>query len=174
MSDAITGYAKALLSVAEADGNVDAVKSELGAVAQAVAGNDELRTSLSNNLLPAAVRGGIVDDLLANKGTDTTRALVGMIVSAGRGGELGEIVESFITQAASGAGRSVATVRSAVPLTDDQQSRLVAALKKSTGSDVELQVVLDPTVVGGAVTTIGDTVIDGSLRTRLNKMRDVL
>ena len=172
MSDAINGYAQAILAVAQADGNLDVVKSEMSAVAQAVAGNDELRTSLANKLLPAALRGQIVDDILANKGSDTTRALVGMIVSAGRGGEFAEITQSFIAQAASGAGRSVATVRTAVPLSDDQQSRLVAALKQSTGSDVELQVVLDPSVLGGAVTTFGDTVIDGSLRTRLNKMRD--
>lgn len=174
MSDATTGYARALLAVAQADGNLDVVKDELNTVSQAVAGNDELRTTLSNNLLPASVRGQVVDDLLANKSSNTTRALVGMIVSAGRGGQLSEIVASFSAQAAEGAGREVATVRSAVALTEDQKTRLAAALKKSTGTDVDLQVVVDPTVVGGAVTTIGDNVIDGSLRTRMNKMRDVL
>lgn len=174
MSDATTRYAHALLAVAQADGNLDVVKSELSTVAQAVADNDDLRSSLSNNLLPAATRGQIVDDLLANKATDTTRALVGMIVSAGRGGQLVEIIAEFVNAAAAGSGKVVATVRSAVALTDDQQTRLAAALHKSTGQEVELQLVIDPTVVGGAVTTIGDTVIDGSLRSRLNKMRDAL
>ncbi len=174
MSDAISGYAEALLAVANADGDPATVKSELVAVAGAVKDNDELRTAFGNNLLPAATRGQIVDDLLANKASNTARALVGMIVSAGRGGQLTEIVDAFVQQSASSSGKQVATVRTAVALSDDQQTRLAAALKQSTGSDVELQVVIDPAVVGGAVTTIGDTVIDGSLRSRLNKMRDAL
>ncbi|MGF1596451.1 MAG: ATP synthase F1 subunit delta [Acidimicrobiales bacterium] len=173
MSDRIDGYANALLAVARAEGSVDGTRAELIDVARAVAANDELRSSLSNNLLPAAVRGQIVDDILANKTSNTTRALVGMIVSAGRGGELGAIVESFANQSAQGGSRS-AVVRSAVPLTDDQRRRLTSALSARAGGPVELQTIIDPTVVGGAVTTMGDTVIDGSLRNRLNQMRDAV
>ncbi len=159
------------MAVVQADGNIEVVKSELAEFARAVAGNDDLHDSLSNRLLPAATRGQIVDDLLGGRSSDTTRALVGMIVTSGRGGQLSEIVDQFIIKAAADSGRCVATVRTAVPLTADQQTRLAAALKTQTGNDVELQVVVDATVVGGAVTTIGDAVIDGSLRTRLNKMR---
>ncbi len=174
MSDATNGYARALLEVAKADGNLDVVKSELTAVAQAVDANEALRASLADRLLPAAVRGQIVDDVLANKVSDTTRGLVSLIATTGRGGQLAEIVNEFVAAAAAGSGKAVATVRSAVPLSEDQQQRLAAALAQSTGSAVDLQVVVDPSVVGGAVTTIGDTVIDGSLRTRMNKMREAL
>ena len=174
MSEHIEGYAQALLAVARADGSLEKTKEQLSDVARTVESNDDLRSTLSDNLLPAAVRGQIVDDILANKTSDTTRALVGMIVSAGKGADLSAIVSSFVAQAAGGDGRRVATVRSAVALTDDQKQRLAAALSKREGVDVELVTVLDPTVVGGAVTTMGDTVIDGSLRTRLDKMRDAL
>lgn len=174
MSDQITGYADALLAVARADGNLDSVKSELVTVAGTIDGNEELRKSMSNNLLPAGTRNQILDDILANKVSDTTRALAGLIVSSGKGSSFSEIVNAFVAKSASAGGSKVATVRSAVALTEDQKTRLAQALKTSTGSDVELQVVVDPTVVGGAVTTIGDTVIDGSLRTRLNQMRDAL
>jgi len=172
--DALAGYAEGLLAIARAEGDVDTTKSQLADVARAISGNEELRSTLSNNLVPAAVRGQIVDDLLAGKSSDVVRALVGMIVGAGRGGQLDDIVQSFIGLAASASGREVATVRSAVALTDAQQVQLAAALKQKTGADVELQVVVDPSVVGGAVTTIGDTVIDGSLRTRLAQMREAL
>lgn len=174
MSDQITGYAEALLAVARADGNTDTVKGELVAVANAVDSNEELRSSLANNLLPSATRNQILDDVLGGKVSDTARGLAAMIVGAGKGAQFGEIVQAFVAASASSAGKSVATVRSAVALSDDQQSRLAAALKQKMGNDVEVQVVVDPTVVGGAVTTIGDTVIDGSLRTRLNKMRSTL
>lgn len=172
--DAHSGYAAGLLAIASAEGDVETTKAQLADVARAVAGNEELRSTLSNNLLPAATRNQVVDDLLAGKTTDVVRALVGLIVGAGRGGQLTEIVDSFISLAASSSGRSVATVRSAVALSADQQQKLAAALKQKTGTDVELQLVIDPSVVGGAVTTIGDTVIDGSIRTRLTQMREAL
>lgn len=172
--DAHSGYAAGLLAIATAEGDVETTKAQLADVARAVAGNEELRSTLSNNLLPAATRNQVVDDLLAGKATDVVRAFVGLIVGAGRGGQLTEIVNSFVSLAAASSGRSVATVRSAVALSADQQQKLVAALKQKTGTDVELQLVVDPSVVGGAVTTIGDTVIDGSLRTRLTQMREAL
>lgn len=168
------GYAQALLAVARAEGNLDTTRSQLGDIARAVETNDGLRTTLGNNLLPAASRLQIVDDLLSGKATDTVRALVGMIVTAGRGGQLASIVDEFRTAAASASGKRVATVRTAVPLSDDQKSRLAHALSASTGSPVELENIVDPDVVGGAVTTIGDTVIDGTVRTRLKQLRDIL
>ena len=172
--DAHTGYAEGLLAIARAEGDVTTTKNQLADVARAGAGNEEPRSTLSNNLVPAAVRSQIVDDVLEGKTSDVVRAIVGMIVAAGRGGQLDEIVQAFIGLAASSSGKAVATVRSAVALTPDQEQQLVAALKQKTGADVELQVVVDPSVVGGAVTTIGDTVIDGSLRTRLAQMREAL
>lgn len=174
MTDRIDGYALALLSVARAEGNVDGVRSQLSEVARAFESNEQLRSSLSNNLLPAATRGQIVDDVLTGKSSDVVRALVGMIVSAGRGGELTEIVTTFARAAAAADGKLVATVRTAVALSEDQKVRLAQALGSSAGGPVELENIVDPDVVGGAVTTIGDTVIDGSVRTRLNQMRDAL
>ena len=66
----------------------------------------------------------------------------------------------------------IAQVRSAVALSDDQKSRLAAALAKSTGKQVEVVVEVDPSVLGGIVTQIGDTVIDGSVRQRLSQLRE--
>ncbi len=174
MSDAIKGYADALLAVAQAEGDPEGIKSQLVTVAGAIAGNEELRSTLSDALVPAATRNQIVDDLLANKASNAVRALVGMIVSAGRGGQLSDIVDAFVASSAAAGGKQVATVRTAVALTPDQEARLAQALAATAGGDVELQVVIDPSVVGGAITTIGDTVIDGSVKARLTTMRDVL
>ena len=62
-------------------------------------------------------------------------------------------------------------MRSAVELTGEQRTRLAEAIKASSGLDVEIQAIVDPTVVGGVVTEIGDDVIDGSVRNRLQQMR---
>ena len=68
----------------------------------------------------------------------------------------------------------MAEVRSAVPLTDDQQRRLADALAKVVGGTVSLKVVVDPNVVGGLVATVGDKVIDGSVRNRLDELKSRL
>ena len=76
-----------------------------------------------------------------------------------------------MAQSAAANGREVAEVRSAVALSDDQKTRLATSLKAATGKDVDVKVILDPSVLGGVVTTIGDTVIDGSVRSRLAQVK---
>jgi len=66
----------------------------------------------------------------------------------------------------------VAEVRSAVAVGDVQQRRLAGALQRATGKDVAVKVIVDPTVMGGLVTRIGDEVIDGSVRARINQLRE--
>ena len=174
MSDPIPGYVEALLAVTRAEGNTEAVQRELVSFSDAVRSNDQLRQTLSDPLLPGSVKDQIVTDLLAGRARHTTRAVISLIVTAGRGGDLTDIADRFAATAAADRGRRIAMVRTAVPLSDDQRARLAEAVGQAVGAPVELQVTVDPTVVGGAVTTIGDTVIDGSVRSRLNKMRELL
>ena len=68
----------------------------------------------------------------------------------------------------------VAEVRSPVELTPDQQERLKAALANATGKNVNLKVIVDPSVIGGLVSTVGDTVIDGTVRTHLDQLKSRL
>jgi F-type H+-transporting ATPase subunit delta len=79
-----------------------------------------------------------------------------------------------VARASSAKHQEVAEVRSAVPLTADQQTRLAAALVNATGKQVNLKVVVDPSVLGGLVATVGDTVIDGSVRTRIDQLKSRL
>ena len=68
----------------------------------------------------------------------------------------------------------MAEVRSAIPLTADQQDRLKAALANATGKTVELKVIVDPSVLGGLVATVGDKVIDDTVRSRLDQLKSRL
>jgi F-type H+-transporting ATPase subunit delta len=167
-------YAEAFHAIASAEGDLATVEAELSAVSQAIAANDGLRTSLSDPAFPAAQRQQVIEDLFGGKVSATTTALVSMLVAGGRIGELADIVSALVGRSAAGRNKVVAEVRSAVPLTADQSARLGAALKTATGKDVEVKVVIDPSVLGGIVTQIGDTVIDGSVRHRLDKMREAL
>jgi F-type H+-transporting ATPase subunit delta len=79
-----------------------------------------------------------------------------------------------VQRAAESKDAAVAEVRSAVALTADQQDRLRAALANATGRNVDLKVNVDPSVLGGLVATVGDTIIDGSIRTRLDQLKSRL
>lgn len=171
MSDRIDGYAAALFSVAQAEGSLDEVEDELFRFARALEGNDQLRSTLTDELVPAARRQAIVEDLLGPKASPVTTSLVSFVVGAGRGRDLPAIVDRLVQRAASSKQRTVAEVRSAVPLTADQQERLAAALANATGKDVAVKVVVDPSVVGGVVAQVGDQVIDGSVRHRLDQLK---
>jgi F-type H+-transporting ATPase subunit delta len=95
-----------------------------------------------------------------------------MLVAAGQAAELPQIVDRFVELAAAEREHEVAEVRSAIPLDTAQMQRLATALGRATGKDVEVKVIVDPTVLGGLVARIGDTVIDGSVRHRLEQMKE--
>lgn len=172
ISPRVEGYAQALFSVAKAEGDLDRVTDELHAVRQAVEASDELRSTLTDAAIPAERRVGVVERLVGDRATPATTSLVGMVVSAGRAGDIPEIVARVTELAAEARDAVVAEVRSAQPLTDDQRSRLAAALSNRTGKKVDVRVAVDESLLGGIVTQIGDTVIDGSVRTRLARLRD--
>lgn len=175
MSDErIEGYARALFEVARAEGTLDEVEDELFRFARSYESSDALRNTLTDEMIPAAKRQAIVEDLLGGKATPTTVQLVSMVVGAGRGRDLPAIIDKLVERASSAKQLEVAEVRSAVPLTSDQQSRLAAALANATGKQVNVKVVVDPSVLGGIVATVGDTVIDGSIRTRLDQVKSRL
>jgi F-type H+-transporting ATPase subunit delta len=171
----IDGYASALFDIAKAEGTLDEVEDELFRFARSLEGSDELRNALTDDLVPAERRQAIVEDLLLrSKASPTTVSLVSFVVGSGRGRDLPAIIGKLVERAASEKDRAVAEVRSAIPLTDDQQRRLAAALANATGKQVEVKVVVDPSVLGGAVATVGDAVIDGSVRTRLDQIKSLL
>ena len=172
--DRTTAYAEALFAVARAEGPLAEIEDELFRVAQVVKGSDELRDKLADPHIPAATRQQIVSDLLDGKAQVATVNLVSMVVGNGRVRELPAIVDELVAMSAQEANKEVAEVRSAIPLTDDQKTRLAESLGKATGKQVEVKVIIDPSIRGGLVAQVGDTVIDGSVRRRLDQLKHAL
>jgi F-type H+-transporting ATPase subunit delta len=170
----IDGYATALLEVARAEGTLDEVEDELFRFARSYESSESLRETLTDELIPASRRQSIVEDLLGEKATPTTVQLVAMVVGSGRARDLPAIIDRLVQRAAESKDAAVAEVRSAVPLTADQQDRLRAALANATGRTISLKVVVDPSVLGGLVATVGDTIFDGSVRTHLDQLKSRL
>jgi F-type H+-transporting ATPase subunit delta len=170
----IDGYAAALFEVARAEGTLDEVEDELFRFARSYESSEALREALTDELIPTAKRLSIVEDLLGDKATPTTVQLVAMVVGSGRARDLPAIIDRLVQRAAESKEAAVAEVRSAVMLTRDQHDRLRAALANATGRTVALKVVVDPSVLGGLVATVGDTIIDGTVRTHLDQLKSRL
>jgi F-type H+-transporting ATPase subunit delta len=170
----INAYADALFEVARAEGSLGRVEDELFSVARTIETNDALREALTDQDLPLDRRLGIVDDLLGGRASSTTTALVSFVIGSGRARDLPKIIDRLVEKAAESRNEEVAEVRTSIPLDDDQRQRLAAALSKHTGKKVSLKVIVDPSILGGVVAQIGDTVIDGSIRRRLEQLKETL
>ncbi len=171
-ADRIQVLGDALLSIIQTSPSPEEIEDELFRLSRIIEGNDELRSKLTDTTIPAPRRQQIVEELLKDRATPVTTAIVSLLVASDRAADLPKVVDAMARRSAAASNRSLAEVRSAVPLTADQVERLAAALEKQTGQPVQVRVIVDPNVVGGIVTQIGDLVIDGSVRSRLAQLRE--
>jgi len=171
---AIRGYAQAMLDVADAEGVLADVEDELFAFRGVLEANPDLVQGLSDVGIPAERRQQLVEELLGGRALPQTVQLVSFVVGGGRGRVLQDVIIEFLELAASRKSSAVAEVRSASQLSDDQKSKLAAALEKATGKKVQIRVQVDPSVIGGVLVKVGDQIVDGTVRTQLNRFREGL
>lgn len=170
--EAIRGYAEALFAVAEAEAALDEVSDELFRFARTVQQQPDLRQALTDPQLPSERKRAVIEDLLGDRANPHTVNLLEFIVGQGRARELEAIVDELVQMAAERREHAVAEVRTAVPLDKARRERLAEALARATGKNIEMKVIVDPSVVGGVVARVGDQVIDGSIRRRLELARE--
>ena len=172
LSDAIELIAVEVeAAAAEQDGTLDAVESELFRFARVVASESGLRQALTDRSLPVAQKQGLIEALLADKASTSTRTLVSALVSSPRGRSIERGLEAFAQVAADRRGRSIAHVTSAVALTEAQRERLASALAAQAGRPIQLNVEVDPSIVGGISVRLGDELFDGTIINRIADAR---
>jgi F-type H+-transporting ATPase subunit delta len=172
MTDLARGYAQALFQVAQAEGALEQVEDELFRFARILENETRLRESLTDPTVPPEHRANMVQELLGPKASPHTTNIVGFVVQQGRARELPKIIDSLVQLAAEERNKAVAEVRCAVPLDGDQREKLKDAIARATGKQVEMKVLVDPSVVGGLLVRVGDQVFDGTVRHRLQMARE--
>jgi F-type H+-transporting ATPase subunit delta len=170
-STAAESYAKAFLSVARAEGALATVQHELATFSSTFTSSSELQNTLTDPALPLEKRMKVIETLLGASASPVTVQLISLAVGSGRAKDLPAITAALAEEAAGDVGREAGEVRSAHPLTEQQQAALTAAAEKATGKKLALTFLVDSAVIGGVVTRIGDTVIDGSVRRRLEQLK---
>ncbi len=163
--------ARALVAGAESAGRADRVEDELFRFERVVDADPALARALADRAAPVASKAGLLDDLLAEKAAPETLALVRRAVLTGRGEQLSSTLERFVAIAAARRNQLVAYVRVALPLEADQRARLAAALQQIYGKPVQLNVDIDPELLGGIRVEVGNEVLDGTVARRLDDVR---
>ena len=168
------GYARGIFDMATGEGVLDRVEDELLAVARSFETSPELRSTLTDPQLPVDKKQSILEELIGGRASPLTLGLVQLLVAQGRATDLPAIAAAVADVAAASRDKAVAEVRSAVPLDEQTIQRLTQALSRATGRDVEVKLIVDPAVIGGIVARVGDTVIDGSIATRVASVRQAV
>lgn len=172
--DLVRGYAEAMVSIAEAEGELEPVEEQVYAFAKMVEKRAKVREALIDPELPNENKRNLIGEVLGERANPVAVNLLGMLVEQGRARDIGRIAESLAEVAAERRQQVVGEVRSAVPLTDAQRRRLAEALSSATGRKVEVKVIVDPDLVGGVVARVGDVIFDGSIRSRLDEAKQQL
>ena len=170
--EVIHGYAEALFNVVQAEGEIERVEDELYRFSKVIDGNHELKQALSDKAIDRGQRIKVLEDLLADKVSPHTLGLLTFIVGQGRARQMPQILQELSTLAAEARNAVVAEVRSATPLDARQRAALQSALSEATGKKVAVKVMVDPSLIGGIVAKIGETIIDGSVKRRLEQLKD--
>lgn len=166
--------ADAGLASAETAGVLDEVEDELFRFARIVEREPRLSLALSDPALPAERKDGLLTRLLESQAQSATLVLVRQAVTDTRGRGLHRRLDQLTALAAERRKRLVAVVRVARELAPEQVERLRVALSRTYDRQVQVQVDLDPSVLGGAVVTVGDEILDGSVARRLEQVRSRL
>jgi F-type H+-transporting ATPase subunit delta len=168
-------YAQALLELGAEQNSLDALVGELETVAAMWESSGELRNALENPLVPHAAKTAVMSDLAAHIGaSQTMRNVLLLLVDRRRIQILPYLARSLRELADARKGVVHAEVTTAAPLSEAYYGRLQAQLEKMTGKRIVVDRKVDPALIAGVVTRIGDRILDGSLSTRLQSLRAAL
>ena len=166
-------YARALFEAAEEAGRVDAVASDLAAIAGAMDDVPELRAFLRNPQIDPAGKADVLDQL-TREADELVRNFVRLAAEKGRAGELPEISAELEALVAQAQNRLTVELTTAHELSDAEAKSIVHQIEKASGRTVEATRSVDPNLIGGIVLRIGSHLADGSVRGRLERLRHEL
>jgi F-type H+-transporting ATPase subunit delta len=169
-------YARALFDVAAAERiDLDQIDRELSEVVALVSANEPLQRALSNPAIPAARKRAVIEQLLARSAVSpmVSRVLL-LLADRDRLVLLPELAEAYRSRLMDHRQVVRAEVTTAVALPPDRVAAMQQGLARATGREVQLDIRVDPSIVGGAIARVGSTVFDGSVTTQLRKLKEQL
>ena len=169
----VSGYAAAVfetVTVAE----IEEIEDQLFRFARTVESTRRLRAALGDRDLPVTVRQQVIAQLLGTQVLPATQRLAAYAVRGGRARDIVSTLDALVEDAARARGWRVARVQAATEVGEAQQRELSEALGQLAGNPVDLQMSIDPELLGGVVVQVGDLLVDSSTRHRLDELKEHL
>jgi len=168
-------YAKALVGIGEERDALDKYGRDLADLAQLMETSRDFREVLENPVFPREEKKRVAGLILDKLGTDVmVRNFVNLLIDRKRINQLLGIEKAFGSEVDEIRGITRGEVSSAIALDAGALDRITASLSKMTGKMVILTPTVDPSLIGGLVAKVGDTVLDGTIRTQLNQLKESL
>ncbi len=163
-------YAKALLSLAEEQKSAEVLNNDMSSIANAVSENKELTDMLQSPVIPAAVKKSALSAIFKDN-NQLTNNLIDTLIINKRIQILGDIAHSYNQLYTQSQGEQTAIVTTAVPLTGELTSKVLAKVKELTGKEASIENIVDESVLGGFILRVGDIQYDASIANKLNKLK---
>jgi F-type H+-transporting ATPase subunit delta len=162
-------YAEAALEIGRADGTLDRWERDLDRLSAALA-DDQLRTLAEHPAVPFAEKERVIRRVAGDVSPEALN-LVLLMIRRGRPRAIPRMVEHFASLVRRERGVSLAEVRTALALDDSQRDAVVERLHELTGDEIQINEVVDESLIGGITVRIGDRLYDASVRSRLERLR---
>ncbi|MFP4039637.1 MAG: ATP synthase F1 subunit delta [Desulfosudaceae bacterium] len=168
-------YSKALILIGKDDGQAEQYRDQLNDFVAVLDQEKDFEVLISNPLYPAEARKKSLEVIIDKIGlSDVLKSFLLLLFEKGRMGDLRGIVEFYQKLVDEYKGVVQAEVISASKLSDDAVEKIKASLSRMTGKEVMLNITQDTALIGGVVTRVGDMVLDGSIKTQLENMKESL
>jgi F-type H+-transporting ATPase subunit delta len=171
MSRAAIRYAKAVLDLATESGNVTAVLEDMKSIGATLEGSKDLLLALKSPMIKDSDKRAVLKEVFA-KTSNETLGLIDMLVDNKRANIFGNVASSFVKLYNEQQGLQAATVTTAVAITPELETKVLAKVTELTGSkDVKLENIVDESIIGGFVLRVGDTQYNASIASQLSKLK---
>lgn len=169
-SRAAIRYAKAVLSLANEQNAAEAVNNDMKLIANTIADNTELAQVLKSAVVKSEAKQGVLEQVFAQV-NPLSKNLFGVLLTNKRADILEAIASKYSSLYDAQMGKEVATVTTAVPMTNDMEIKVLAKVKELTNKSVELHNIIDETILGGFILRVGDKQYNASIANKLNKLK---
>lgn len=163
-------YAKAVLSLASDEKAADAVNTEMKLIANTISQSKDLSDALKSPVISSSIKKSILLEVFKDSNKITLN-LIDTLISNNRIDILGDVAEKYNQLFDKSKGIELATVTTAVALTDDLKKKVLAKAKELTGKDIEVENVIDESIIGGFILRIGDIQYNASITNQLSKLK---
>jgi F-type H+-transporting ATPase subunit delta len=168
-------YAKALLELGKEEGQMEQYGQELAEMVATFDASPELEKVLANPAIERDARKRVLEAVLEKMGlSPMVNNFFRLLMDRGRINQTRNILMVYERLLDEAKGITRAQVTTAAPLSDDDVAKLAEALKQVAGREVQIEVKEDPSLIGGVVARIGDLVLDGSVKTQLESLKESL